>query len=286
MSFIKRLTPWINGNDVLPDDLNRYENALDEHERNKSNSSDIGILLHLKTTAKIIVNAINELFDNIALKLSKDDVINNLTTSDATKALAAPQGKALADQINILSKYPLKTIPDLNLQVTADYFSFTTTPLNCPTTAACYCEIKVWDNNNIFVEQILREIAFDGEWRRVKNAVGWQTWKKKSTQDKLDISLLNGWTNLDGSGNFIKVRKVGSIVFLSGILQAGVKTDGTLVASLPVGYRPVNIVRRILKQYNSTVFKDVLFEISVGGALTCYYATDSFYLFDFYFSVE
>lgn len=103
MSFIKRDSPWKNGDDVVPEDLNRYENALDDHERNKANNSDIGVLLILKTAAKVIVNAINELFDSIATKLNKDDVVNNLTTTDVTKALAAPQGKALDDKISNLS---------------------------------------------------------------------------------------------------------------------------------------------------------------------------------------
>lgn len=66
MAFIKHAT-WVDGNIVAPSDLNRYEDALEDHENNKVNKSDI---------------------------------VNNLTTTDITKVLSAPQGKALDDKID------------------------------------------------------------------------------------------------------------------------------------------------------------------------------------------
>lgn len=65
MSYVKKT--WSNGDEVTPEDLNKWETALDEHETGKANKSDIA---------------------------------NNLTTTEEGKVLDARQGKELKDEID------------------------------------------------------------------------------------------------------------------------------------------------------------------------------------------
>lgn len=56
-------------------------------------------------------------------------------------------------------------------------------------------------------------------------------------------SLLNSWANFGGSYSAAGYRKVGSRVFLRGLLTGGTKTDGTSLFVLPSGFVPFGIER-------------------------------------------
>lgn len=83
----------------------------------------------------------------------------------------------------------------------------------------------------------------------------WQTW-----------SLQNGWTNYaypyGGTNNY---KKVGGIVFLRGLISSGTTATGTLILTLPSGYRPsMNLI------FTVPASGDQLAELRVGtdGTIT------------------
>ena len=90
--------------------------------------------------------------------------------------------------------YPLKEVEDLNNEITASSFSFNNVPLNSPDNSAYYCDVVTWGDNEAFVEQTLRSIAYDTIYKRVKNARGWQPWRKYLFSDEIANPnlLING----------------------------------------------------------------------------------------------
>lgn len=173
MAFIKRPDPWVNGNDVVPNDLQRYEDALDDHETNKANSTDL------------------------ALKLNKSDVVSNLTTTDAEKALAAPQGKALAEQITYLS--------DTVVWKDNNWKTESAKPSDYPAkqTTTFYAAGFNGNINNIvetksynkdLIIQFLYPYSADTK-KTIQYRYGitttdtWEVWKELPTTDKIDISF-------------------------------------------------------------------------------------------------
>ncbi|HDL7460349.1 TPA: prophage tail fiber N-terminal domain-containing protein [Yersinia enterocolitica] len=63
------------------------------------------------------------------------------------------------------------------------------------------------------------------------------------------LTLMNGWTSAGGGGG--KYRKVMGHVEIMLILNAGTTTSPTIIANLPVGYRPVNDI------YHALGFADI-----------------------------
>jgi predicted GH43/DUF377 family glycosyl hydrolase len=142
-------------------------NVLDA-TKGKELKDEIGDLELLNTTNKIsLVDSVNEVVENIG-------DLSALNTTDKTSTVNAINENT--NKISILSTYPLKTITDLNLCTSVDSFSFNVTPLNCPTNIACYCTVKVWDNNQAFIYQELQGIGYQEKWYRIKNVYGWQDW--------------------------------------------------------------------------------------------------------------
>jgi hypothetical protein len=76
-------------------------------------------------------------------------------------------------------------------------------------------------------------LAAKGDHRHMLADSGWQ-----------NVTLQNGWTVYgDGSyGTLAVYRKVGSIVFLRGLLTSTAATAGTAF-TLPAGYRPAGVTR-------------------------------------------
>ncbi|MGE4953434.1 hypothetical protein AB8894_03590, partial [Yersinia enterocolitica] len=65
----------------------------------------------------------------------------------------------------------------------------------------------------------------------------------------IPLTLMNGWTSAGGGGG--KYRKVMGHVEIMLILNAGTTTSPTIIANLPVGYRPVNDI------YHALGFADI-----------------------------
>ncbi len=57
----------------------------------------------------------------------------------------------------------------------------------------------------------------------------------------LALTLQNGWVTYDGTDNPPPLyRKVNGIVFIKGLIKDGTTTVNTILANLPIGYRPAH----------------------------------------------
>jgi len=52
------------------------------------------------------------------------------------------------------------------------------------------------------------------------------------------ITFVNGWRNFAGPWAIGRYRKIGVILYLSGLVATGTQTTQTVIFNLPVGYRP------------------------------------------------
>lgn len=88
-------------------------------------------------------------------------------------------------------------------------------------------------------------------WDRVLDNNVWREWVEIATTTKKDIpssSLLNGWTmwGRNGYGDNLVGCKTGKQVQLNGLLRCGVKTQNTLILTLPEELRPTcNIIKNV-----------------------------------------
>lgn len=64
---------------------------------------------------------------------------------------------------------------------------------------------------------------------RIRNAndTGWQS-----------LTLYNSWVTFGSPYPTPRIRKLGNVVFIEGLIQSGTATAGTKVADIPAGYRP------------------------------------------------
>ena len=104
---------------------------------------------------------------------------------------------------------------------------------------------------------------------RVNTFGTWTDWKEIATTSKTDISsssLLNGWTMWgNGYGDNLVGCKTGKQVQLNGLLRCGVKTQNTLIVTLPQELRPTC---SIIKNVSCYPYGTATIEIqSVGNVL-------------------
>lgn len=91
---------------------------------------------------------------------------------------------------------------------------------------------------------------WSGEWR--------SEWVQIAQTSKINnLTLLNGWVNK--YGEVVSVVKSGSIVSISGFIGEGVRTDGTVLLTLPEGYRPSSV---------HTIFINSLTANNIGARIT------------------
>jgi hypothetical protein len=51
-------------------------------------------------------------------------------------------------------------------------------------------------------------------------------------------TLLNSWVNFGAPDQGARYRKIGGVVYLQGLIRSGTATAGTIVLTLPAGFRP------------------------------------------------
>lgn len=61
----------------------------------------------------------------------------------------------------------------------------------------------------------------------------------------------NSWVNLGGGWQPLRFRKFGDMVYVEGHIQSGV--NAAIIFTLPVGYRPPNIMRRVVTQHGTVI---------------------------------
>lgn len=72
-----------------------------------------------------------------------------------------------------------------------------------------------------------RILWFISFYRHVRGDTDWQ-----------DASLQNSWVNYGGSLATAQYRLKSGIVFIKGTVKSGIATSGTVIFTLPEGYRP------------------------------------------------
>jgi hypothetical protein len=80
-----------------------------------------------------------------------------------------------------------------------------------------------------------------------------------------DVSFQNGWSNRGGGWAPFRYRKLaGDLLMLAGAVSVGTATGGTVVCSLPIGYRPVSIQSVVLAGLTSSGYVPK-FEVHTSG---------------------
>lgn len=81
----------------------------------------------------------------------------------------------------------------------------------------------------IFETDTKRMFVYDGAaWRSVAVETAWTA-----------PTLLNSWVNYNGATHQVaQYRKVGDLVYVRGFIKSGTTTAGTVLLTLPVGFRP------------------------------------------------
>lgn len=115
-------------------------------------------------------------------------------------------------------------------------------------------------NNGIYVRDVFN-----------KNWLGSSGWQQIATiSSKNNFTLLNGWaTSSWGDNNKLRAVKVGNMVHVYGVLQAGTMTDGTIIATLPSEYRPLVSTRHFNVFDWSDNTKQFVMSIYTNGNITC-----------------
>lgn len=106
---------------------------------------------------------------------------------------------------------------------------------------------------------------------RTANTAGnsWNPWTGQ-VQGPSSFTFLNGWQdyndgNVVTSASFVLTSE--GYVELFGMIKNGTTTDGTVVATLPAGYRPLNAENAIT--YSSHAQKFAVWAIGTNGNITC-----------------
>lgn len=80
-------------------------------------------------------------------------------------------------------------------------------------------------------------------------------------------SIVNSWVNYGGSDPVVQYTKSGNLIVLKGIVKNGTITPGTVIFTLPVGYRPLE------RTYANGICSGnvpVRFTIDTNGAVSVY----------------
>jgi hypothetical protein len=128
----------------------------------------------------------------------------------------------------------------------------------------------VWNEGNTYVYQQWSKI--DGTvYTRACYQGTWSAWKQLATTTQeawINLTLINGWVSYGGTFATPGYRKNNfGEVELRGMVKSGLTTNGTVIATLPVGYRPTSDKAYAVICNNGTA--DVLgyISISTGGGI-------------------
>jgi hypothetical protein len=105
-------------------------------------------------------------------------------------------------------------------------------------TGAIYLQGKDNDNSGVLLDaadNYLHKGAFD---------IGAHTYQVETYQN---LALQAGWTNFGGGYAPLRYLKLpDGMLYVEGTIQPGVRANGTVIANLPVGYRPLTSARRLV----------------------------------------
>lgn len=139
---------------------------------------------------------------------------------------------------------------------------------DAPVEGVCYYDVYLGDNQvykRVECKSWLNDTIYFNQ--NINGA--WGEWQQIATTAKTDISsssLLNGWTMWgNGYGDNLVGCKTGKQVQLNGLLRCGVKTQNTLIVTLPQELRPTC---SIIKNVSCYPYGTATIEIqSVGNVL-------------------
>lgn len=168
---------------------------------------------------------------------------------------------------------------------------FTDYPSKLINDGLLYGELIVSKNNYLTYELTV----FNGNYGNTTKMCGVKNnntmlidWEQIATTEKANITLLNGWSNLDGGTTTIMTAyKTGNLVFISGILQTGTKTENTVIGVLPVGFKPSKLIKQTQNQYSTpNQFTGCAFNVDIGGNVYINGVTQSYILLNITIPIE
>lgn len=264
-TFVKK--HWSTDDDVFPDDLNRYEDGIDDlYSVTNQTNTNIGNLSNLLSQAKSnIVTAINEIVTNLQSEIEtrgNTDTELERKINDLSNTKSEYIGKAfVSDEILLDATYPIAYCGSVGNSSTM------------PNTGQFRVQyIPYFANNEGYSVQIAWGVVTNsGLWYRVASGTRWEKWESFSTTTKTDISsLLNGWT-CNASFPNVVIQKTGNIATMTAVLQDGVKTAGTQLCVLPAGYRPTQGFKALMVAYaDASLVNQEMVRVSIGtgGTIT------------------
>lgn len=228
-TFVKK--HWSTDDDVYPDDLNRYEDGIEElYNRATEQDKHINVLSSLQNGFKLYKD-----FAEIGDSINNNTPLQTLieTMQDCSILICNSNGgtayKGLFGTLIVHKRDNWHA--DLKLTV---------------------------DSGKAYTAYYNKD-----------NGVGLRDFEEIATTSKTDISsssLLNGWTMWgNGYGDNLVGCKTGKQVQLNGLLRCGVKTQNTLILTLPEELRPTC---SIIKNVSCYPYGTATIEIqSVGNVL-------------------
>lgn len=235
-TFVKK--HWSIDDDVFPDDLNRYEDGIDDlYSVTNQTDTNIGNLSNLLSQAKSnIVTAINEIVTNLQSEIETrgntdtelERQINVLLNESEINLPISTSGEAVAIRIkNSIAQGQL-----------SGRYRYTSGHSN-DAPIAKHGIISYKKTNQSKTTDIIF-FADSGELytATIDGVTGGyiSDWRPIATTTKTDISLLNGWTVYVGEVNAVKI---GNLVTIPDVrLKGGTSTKGTILFNLPQGFRP------------------------------------------------
>ena len=110
---------------------------------------------------------------------------------------------------------------------------------------------------------------------RVGQGTTWYAWTSISEPVAQTLTLQNSWVAYAGT-YAIKAKKQGNLIRLTGLIKDGVTTTGTVIATLPAGYRPSqNVWFSVMTDTNGQIARVYVTPV---GAVTIHYSPSSGFL--------
>lgn len=221
-AFVKK--HWSTDDDVFPDDLNRYEDGIEDlYSRTTEQSKQIGVLSEKDVALEEEINGLSNR--------------NYLPVSDNRDIATKPSDYKLK-----FTFAGLKSTAVTGLSTWSHVFGVN-----------AYSGIDGYTN--------IYEYAFcDGKLyirsQYPLNEDTWGEWQQLATTAKTDISssdLRNLW-KIDRTPT---VYKIGGKIFLSGIIREGITTNDTVMMVLPEGFRPKETT------YKNVIVNNLIYQIYI-----------------------
>ena len=102
---------------------------------------------------------------------------------------------------------------------------------------------------------------------------------KDTTNHRVDLTLANSWVDYDTTyWGPARVVKINNVVYVVGLIKNGTTTDGTLVTTLPVGYRPTGDGKLLFPGYYSSSSAECRLDVRTNGEVIFYSVASAAYL--------